>query len=470
MNGNYEAALRKLGKACASGERQGRIFLLLAKVQIAVGRYDEALAILQRIIEKGDDNKNQAHLLAARVFAEKNNTDLALHHWQAVEAEYPAISLRGQVATLSRAERHEEVMAIARRVAKASPPLNAEARQEILYAGGRAAYHNQEYEASLRMLGQAYDAAPSGALAPEIKAWRHDVAEIDRPWWLGAQTGFLYDSNVYLDPIFQDPAHAVASGKSDSAFLAEAWGGGRAWRGENGLELGFTGKAQTVAFFQQTEASSSYWAPGAYLGWGKAAWGFRVPYQFYYYYRGARKDDWSRMHSLTPYLYWQMTKSFKTFFSLILFERQYFDGRSGSLHGGLAVDHILTFARKDDYIRLGYRVDQEDAYDDISGYRGYEATLGAGCLLLEGLKLEADLTWAHYDYDPRQEWTLAYEPFERKDEQMRLTVQLIQRLPGWWRLTLSYYYINNDSNVEGPGISPYDYYKNVASFMVTKYF
>jgi hypothetical protein len=469
LEGKDPAALGKVAQARALDPADARLKALQAELLIRLGRPEEALKLCKELSAQ-DPGDIQAPVLAARALAALGRLPQALDRLKPVEASQPGLAIRVQIDLLSRAGKYEEVLAAVRRAEAMGPALTLMERQEIFFAGGRAAYRNQDNQESLRLLDQAYDLAPRSNLAREIKAWRHDVKLGDRFWYLGAQAGFLYDSNVYLDPIFDDPAHATVSGRSDSAWLAEAWGGSRLKRWSNGLELGVTAHAQMVAYFKETEATASYLSPGAYLAWGRAKWGFRLPYRFYYYYRGARKDDWSRMHSFTPYVYWQMTSHLKTYFSVILFERQYFDGRSGAVHGGLAIDHVWSFDRKSNYLRLSYRVDQEDAYDDISGYTGLELTLGAGRQLFENLKIEADMTWAHYNYNNRPEWTLDYQVFQRKDEQLRLSLQLVYSLPQWWKLRLNYYYITNDSNVEGQGVSPYDYDKYVVSFLVTKYF
>ncbi len=469
LEGKDQAAYNKVAKARTLAPQDARIEVLQAQLLNNLGRHQEALDLCKELLGK-DPGDLQARVLAAHALAAQGRLSEAQDHLKFLEASHPALTIRVQIDLLSQAGKHEEVLEAVRRAETMGHALAPLERQEILFAGGRAAYRNQQNEESLRLLDRAYALAPNSNMAPDIKAWRQDVKLSDRFWYLGAQAGYLFDSNVFLDPLFDDPAHATASGKSDSAVLTEAWGGARLKRWSNGLEVGVTARAQMVAYFSETEATASFLAPGAYLAWGKAKWGFRLPYRFYYYYRGSRKDDWSRMHSFSPYVYWQMTSNLKSYFSLILFERQYFDGRSGAVHGGLAVDHVWSFDRKSNYVRLSYRVDQEDAYDDISGYTGVEVTLGAGRQLFENLKIAADLTWAHYNYNNRPEWTLDYEVYKRKDEQLRFSVQLIYSLPQWWKLNLNYYYITNDSNVEGQGISPYDYNKYVVSLMVTKYF
>lgn len=464
MNGDAKTALDKLRRAQEIRPGDKRFPLWRVRVLDALGRSDQALALVERLVEKDPETYAPLHFTAAGILWEQGRRGQALEHLRRAESFDKARALRTQMDYLLEDGDYEAAVQAGSRLGAAK----ARERQEILLLIARAQYANYEYPQALDTLTRARRADPSSALVRDIDELERRVRLTDRPWWLGVNAAYQYDSNVFLDPVVEDPAHAVASGRADSALLSEAWGGARLAR-YRGWSLALTAHAQRMDFFRESDASYMYWSPGMLVSWGKARWGVSLSYNFYYYYHEGRMDDWSRIHSVTPAGYWQMTRHLKTYFTVVALERQYFDGRSGANHIGGIVDHVYTFERDSDFVRLSYRYDEELAFDEVSGYRGWEVTLAGGKAVYDGLNLEAGVTYAHYDFDKRQEWTLNYQVFERQDDQIRLYAGLYLKLPDWWQLGLTWYYLKNDSNVQSD-ISPYDYDKYVIMFSVTKNF
>jgi hypothetical protein len=407
----------------------------------------------------------ELRLARADLLAGLGRRQEALDELRAAEADHPREALRRRADILMRAKRFGEA---AEALAELEP-ADSGGRQEVLFLRGRALYLDHDYPAAAAVLERAHTLDPASATARAIRRWREEALRAQRPWWAGASLSWMYDSNVFLDPVFEDPAHAVASGRSDQAWVAEARAGLRLRRwGRTELGIGLSG--QNVEYLELTEAATTHLAPGFYLAGGDASFGWRVPYRFYYYFKGSSHQAYSRIHSLSPHLYWQTFPHLRTYVSGTLLERSYFDGRSGAVHYGGALDLVWQPGDPDDFIRLGARADHEDAYDGESGYRGYEATLAAGAGLSGAFGLSAELTWAQYDFDRREEWTLDFRAFDRRDRQWRLSAQAFWRLPERWRLSLAYYYLANDSNVEPPALSPYDYHKNVVTLTIGKSF
>ncbi|MEW5911416.1 MAG: tetratricopeptide repeat protein [Thermodesulfobacteriota bacterium] len=464
MNGHYQQALDKLDQARRLAPEDKRLTVWKVKVLRALGREKEALALSESLLEQNPRLYGPLHFEAAQILFGQGQAERALGHLRDAESVERVDALLAQMDLLLQAGEYEASATVPKRAGDLKP----RERQDLLLKQALAYYRNYEYDKALHSLAEAKAAAPNSEAIKAINALEKEIKLVDRPWWFGASVSYIYDSNVFLDPLYQDPAHAAASGRSDTAALADVWFGARLARW-NGLSLGFTGQVQYMNYFKETEASYSFWAPGVYLAWGKYRWGFRLPYSFYYYYHTGRMTDWSQIHSFTPMVYWQMTAKLKTYFTAVLLRRTYHDDRSAAYHYGLVIDHVYTLSVPTSYLKLSYRYDVEDADDGISGYAGYEITLAGGRRIWGPVSAEAGLTWARYNYDRRQEWTLNYQEFDRQDDQMRYYLELKWSLPQWWNLKLSSYYINNDSNVQG-SVSPYDYHKYVLMFTVTKYF
>ncbi len=464
MNGDYQKALDRLRRARELRPGDTRFALWQVRVLNALGRQDQALSLTERLVKQAPRAYAPLNFEAANILWGRGQHEKALKHLRRAEAFQKDRALRAQMNLLLGEGEYEAAELVGSRLGEASPG----ARQELLLLTARAQYGNYEYQKALDTLDRARRADPGAGLVREIEALERQVRLADRPWWLGVNAAYQYDSNVFLDPVVEDPAHAVASGRSDSALLSEAWGGVRLGR-LGGWSLALTAHAQRMDYFHQSDASYLFWSPGFSANWGKARWGVSLNYNFYYYYHEGRMEDWSRIHSFTPAVYWQMTRHLKTYFSAVVLERQYFDGRSGANHFGGIVDHVYTFDRDTNFLRLSYRYDEENASDEVSGYKGWEATLAGGRTIYGSLSFEAGVTYAHYDFDKRREWTLGYQIFERQDDQVRYFASLNLKLPRWWRLGLSWYYLNNDSNVQSE-ISPYDYSKYVIMLTASKNF
>jgi tetratricopeptide (TPR) repeat protein len=465
MNGKVDTALAKLEKAQRLAPAEPRLAMLRVQVLADTGRVPKALELSGRLLERDPRTYGRLYFLRAELLSRQGRAQEAEEALRAAEAVQTGKALRRQAEIFMQTKRYGRAAEVLARLERIEPG----ARQETLFLRAQALYLNRDYPGALALLDRAHDLDPASAAARSIERWRQEARRADRPWWLSASLGWMYDSNVFLDPVFEDPAHAVASGRSDQAWVAEAGGGARLQR-VGPVELGLTFRGQNVEYFQETEASTTYLAPGFYLGGGHASFGWRVPYSFYYYFKGSTHQAYSRIHALNPYAYWQLSTNLRTYISGTLLERKYFDDRSGALHWGGATDLVWELDRPEDFLRLGARADVEDAYDDESGYRGYEATLAAGKGLTRSLSLTAELTWARYDFDRRPEWTLDFRDHDRQDQQWRFNFEARWRLPGWWRLSLAYYHLRNDSNVEPPEVSPYDYHKNVVSFTISKSF
>lgn len=464
MNGDHDQALVKLRQAQKLNPGNPQYAMWEVRLLGALGQSDQALGLCERLIKQDPRAYAPLRFHAANILWGRQQHQRAISHLRQAERHQPARSVRTQMNLLMEEGDYEACALTGQRLKQASP----ETRQEIMLLAARARYNNYQYDQALDQLSAARKLVPKSELVKEIDALEKQVRLTDRPWWLGGNVAVKYDSNVFLDPVVDDPAHAVASGRDDFASMYEVWGGVRLGRWQ-GWTLALTAHVQRMDYFTESEASYMFWAPGVYLSWGKAKWGFSLAYNFYYYYHEGRMDDWSRIHSLTPSVYWQMTQHLKTYFSMVGLERQYFDGRSGALHFGGIVDHVYTFDQRSDFVRLSYRYDVEDAYDNISGYKGIEVTVALGRRIYGNLSGEVGATYAHYDYDKRQEWTLNYQVFERQDDQLRFFMSLYYRLPNWWQIGLNWYSLNNDSNVE-TGTSPYDYNKYVIMLNFSKSF
>ncbi len=461
---DYTAADEKLDQAARLEPENVRILTLKARVAKALGRPDEALVGYRALMAKPGAEPSLG-FEAADLLASQKRYDEALDQYRKIEETDQVRSLK------SRAEILIKLWRFSRAVKVLSTPVEAPARdrQELLFLRGKALYWNRNYEEALVVLTRAKVLDPESDLVGKIGEMAESIRRDDRPWYAGVSTTLMYDSDVFLDPDYDQPANAVTSGRSDGAFQADVWLGSRIVRSQ-GVSLGAIFQAQYLTYFKETEANWSYFSPGLYLAKTNTEWGFRLPYAFYYYYSSQDFRDNSAIHSLNPSLYWQITPKFLTQVYGYFQVKKFFEKDSDSLYYSLGASHRLTLNKSTNYLSLSYQYSLEDHEDDESGYQGFEATFSGGYEIVDSVNFYGSLTGAYYDYNTRPEWTLDYAVVDRNDFQIRLYAQVSWAVHPTWYLNLGYNFIWNDSDVSGDGIAPYDYNKSTVAFRITKTF
>jgi len=457
LDGDYEAAIDKVTRAHFLAPSDLRIIKLRAQILWLQGHKKEALAGLEYFLTKNPELYYKLHMEAAHYCRDLKKYEEAMEHLRAAEKVDSVRALKEQGHILMRVKEYE----LAAQAYDKIDTENEKDKQESLYFSALASYSNFDYPTALSRLEKARSLAPDSSLFKDIEALTKSVSHANRPFWAGVSAGLMYDDNIFIDPVLENPANAVASGLADQAFLGEVWFGGRIGR-ISGVDVGLTGKAQIVEYSDEADGNSAFWAPGAYLGRYTGKWGFTLPYN-YYNYSVAGEEERVRVHSFTPSIYWQTSERFRTDLSGLFQGRNYLDGSSGVVHYGVGLGHTLTFSNPNEFFRLSYRYDIDDADDGESGYSGYEIGISGGAKIFGFMSLQASVAFAHFDYDQRQEWTANWEIIERKDNQFRSFVQLNMEVSESSKVSLSYYYIGNDSDLSSGDLDPYDYNKNLIS-------
>jgi len=461
---DYTAALEKLKMAAQLEPENVRILTLKARVAKSLGLNEEALAEYRSLLSNPEADPSLGFELA-NLLVTMRRYDEALDQYRAMERVDRVRSLKNRAELLIKMWKFSKAV----EVLSGPGPSSVQDRQDFLYLKGKSLYWNRSYDEALASLDEAKALDPDSGLVKKIEEMSESIRRDNRPWYAGVSTTLLYDSNVYLRPDLDQPANAVASGRSDGAFQADVWLGSRLFR-HKGISMGATLQAQYVTYFEVTEGNWAFWAPGLYLAKTNTEWGFRLPYAFYYYYSSGDLQDNVAIHSFNPSFYWQITPKFLTQLYGYFQVKDFFQAESDSIFYGLGASHRLTLNKNANYLSLRYQYSLEDYEDDESGYQGFEATLSGGYEIIKSLTFYGSLTGAYYDYQERPEWTLDYAVIDRNDFQVRLYAQISWEVHPTWYLNLGYHFIWNDSDVSGNGINPYDYNKTTLAFRITKTF
>lgn len=466
LDGYRGPALAALDMAFALAPNDLRVAGLKARVLADLGKPEKALAFCRGLLREDPVHFGELNFQIAYVHLGQTDYPMAFQALEAASQTHPARAWREIGQLWSRLNHPREA---ARAYGKALK-VDRDNRAELMLLLARAKYDDLDYLAARALLRQVHGDRPGSFIGKGAEALAKQVDLADRPWWLGLSLGGLWDSNVYVDPLVADPARAVVTGQADFAWQAGAWGGVRLVRSGR-FNAGLSLYASRTDYLERTSGSYAYLAPGLYAGWGRGDWGWRVSYVYYHYTNSGEQDDYAQMHYLMPTLYWWAHPRLVNYFTLALAERDYYNNAfSGALYGSLAGDHRWFFShQRKTYLKLTWQLEREDAYDKVSGYDGYLAGVGVGGKSgAFGFSLTA--YFIHYDYDRRQEFTLDYAWFKRRDDQYKLALSAWCALGKWWTLTLSAYALHNDSNVASGSNNPYDYDKNQISLTLSKSF
>jgi hypothetical protein len=289
-----------------------------------------------------------------------------------------------------------------------------------------------------------------------------------RPWRASLTFMIQYDDNVFRDPLQDNPTLVSPGGKSDFAFTGRFNYSYRLHRTKKS-SAGLTAALSNTSYFDLTDSNYAYWSVGGFYNFQGKKWGFRLPYEFAYYYSRSSLTRRLTSHSVYPALYWDMTPRLRTEINGLLQRRLYFGPEPDITRWGLGAVHFLYFGSALKHLRLGYRVDQDIDSDKRSGYTAYQVALGCAWPIWGPFRLDAAATYTRYDHDERIEALLANgrgAPFARLDNQYGIALQLFYAPSDAWQLVLGYNYTYNDSNLTASdNFDPYDFRQNLVWLM-----
>ncbi len=466
LDENYEAALPKLDRAHRLAPLDMQIILLKAKVLALLKRHEEAVAYFDQLVTKDPKSYGVLRFEAAYMLMDMGRIDEALKHLKAAEKLDFIRALKEQGLALMRFDRFDEAIAALKRLGEAKP----EVKQEFSYLIAQAFFKQRKYNKALDALKIARSLAPASPLIKDIDAFEEMIKgqkRADRPWWVAANAGFQYDTNLYLNPLEDNPAAEPTRDVADSCVLSGLNFGYRVARVEE-VEFGLTAGAQRVDYWQESDANYAFWSLGAYVSRSWSNWGVRVPYSFTYFYATADMEDRVKLNSVAPYFYWLIAPNLRTEIYGLYQNRQYFDGSPDIDRWGLGLGQFLFLGEPTKYLRFNARYDVELAEDDESGYQAYEFTFGGGRPIWGPLSFDLGLTLAKYTYDPKTSYYGDTRPgpggglFIREDTQWRLAAQVACRLNPLAQFSVAYFFTTNNSNVDGgDDFDPYEFSKSV---------
>jgi tetratricopeptide (TPR) repeat protein len=468
LSHRLEQAQTKLQKAVELAPGRTDIAVLLAEVLESKGLKSQAIEIYQKISEQqpGIDRNLSLHL--AYLLIDEGKYQKAFEQFEALAKVDPQRSRKEKALLLIRLERYEQALKVLAQLPQDDPQIAYLTAQTHMYTG--------DYALAQKKAEQALTRNPPEPINRHLKSLLsaiEDYQRAERPvqGWLTLE--MRYNDNVFQDPTDDNPSFVPPRNKDDMSIYSSLLLHGFAYQGRQS-NLVITAGAKYEGYFELGDASYAAWNVGAFYEYYSAHWGFKIPYEFEYFYARNDLTERAEVHTLRPLLYWQMTPRFRTEFHGLLQRRIYKDDQPHSTRWGGGLLHYLLISGWDQYLRLGYRAIVDDAEDDQNGYRFYEIMVGGKTNLWGPFSLDIGLAYDHFRYDQRPEPYLigSLGPEQaviiRKDDQFRFTAQLFYRTSKRWVMVLGYTYTNNNSNVNvDNGFDPYRFDQNLVFLRFT---
>ncbi len=467
LDEKYPDALAKVEQALDLQPDDPRFIYLKLDILRELKRPRAAIAFLKTLLARDPQKLGYLAFDLGYLYVSRKQYEPALEQFKWAERVDRQRSLREQALLYMRMRKYHQALELIKQL--------DQDQVDTKYLLAQALYQNQQFDQAREAVARALAMKPSPRQARDLKGLQEviDAAQrAARPWQASLSLAVQYDDNVLRNPLQDNPALSLPGGKGDYAVRTVFNFGYRLYQAGTS-QAGLTAALGSINYFDLTDSNYAYWTLGGYYSYQAKSWGVRVPFDFSYYHAGGALSSQLSAYTLAPVLYWDMTASFRTEFNGTLQRRIYFSDESNITRWGLGLTHYYYIRKPLTHIRLGYRLDQDLADDDRSGYLAYQLLLGGAVPLWGPLSLDLALTYTHYDHDRRPEFMLRDAqgnygvPFERKDDQYGVLLQIFYTVNRQCQLVLGYSYTYNDSNLNLVGdVDPYNFRQNLVWLML----
>lgn len=313
---------------------------------------------------------------------------------------------------------------------------------------------------------RAYDQRLGAAALGSYQPLRLSESE-PRRWNLSFLTGFEYDSNVPLTPVFSGLGGNIE--KEDSRWVVGLFGDYRLVQEEDEV-LGVTASAYTNFHFDLDQFDVQNYATSAYYNWADGDWITGVTYSFgetvlagsqfatSHRLTASRTKRWGDSgHSTAFYEY-----EFLDLAGLTLIPAQNRTGHTNSV-GFTQAWYIgpQNLGR----IYAGYRFDHTNAYGNDFDMSSHMVNARVEYPIFQDLVVDAEARqfWDEYSNDN----SLDFFERSREDQRLELRAGIQKYINQNTSLRFDYTYVDSDSNVANLfGVDFYSYQKHVLSALL----
>lgn len=485
--GSYQEAITSLEKAIELEPGNLEFHYYLGLTYSAMERYEEALGVFGRIVEKEPVTFRKASFEIAAVYARQKQYHKTIDTLSLVQEIAPE-DIRIYLEKGYAFQKLQQYDLAIENFNKAKD-LEPEILQLISYNIGAAHFEAEAFDKAEEMFTKAIEVNPATAIAQNARQAivnARGAKKARRSWYLSGSFNWSFDDNVLQKALEQAAVVSPTGATLDEADLFQTLivRGGYKLLNRKDLELGAGYTLYCTGYRDLIDSNILGHIPHLYLSYNRHPFYFRVPYEFSYYRTGGKEngqdlglyltfgsdsDKKLKMHALSPSLTIVEPHNLKSEITFAYQDKDYLDDvTSDAGQFSIGIVQYYKFLDRDIYPRAGYKYGSEDADQGISSYTYHQVLVG----------LASALPW----WKTRGDISLTYEktgfhnnPFylvtgEREDKKYILALSVAKPLSDIFQLAFTFSHTRNDSNVSSSGIDPYKFKKNVYGLMITALF
>ena len=460
---NYDEALAQIQEAISEDPSNLEYQHVLGVVYARSQRVEEAELVFSTLIKEDEERFRKVYFDLADLYMQQKKDELALEMARKARPVDPARSEYLVGALSMRLKNFERASESFDRAAQLSPELAIRARTQqavALYYLGKARKAQEVLKALLQKPIPPDKAEEVKRLLESIEP----TAKALKPWQITASFGFVYDSNLFQNPVGQNAPPADVKDEDDSGFLVSA-GGRYTFYDNDGVKLGAAYNHYQLTYLQHHDQDLIGARPSLFLQWEQSPYYLNVDYVYSHFWLGS--DTFVHVNSVFPSFVVLHGDRWRTVTTSGIEGLLYQDETPDTVHGFLGLTEMYMLRQGLGHIRAGYLADFNKLMPEESGdYMSNIAMLGFQWPVWEDkwfIDIAGQYVWRNYDFDPAFSLTK-----ERSDDEQDLIVQLNGRLTSYLLLTVLVQQTWNDSNIENDqDFDPFNYRRTVTSCMLT---
>ena len=477
----YQDALRSLRKAIELDPSNLEFHYYLGLTYNAMKQYEDALSVFESIVDQEPVRFRKVYFEIAAVYSTQKEYQKAIDTLSLVEdidPKEPRIYLEKGYA-YQRLKDYNKAIENFNTAKDVYPKFT----QIAYYNIASVHFEAEEFDRAEEMFNKAIAVNPNTAIAQNARQSLINIKgarKARRPWYLSASLSYGYDDNVFLKPLEQVDIVSATGDVLDEGdeFQTFFLSGGYKLINQKNFEIGAGYSLYCAGYEDLTDNNVLGHIPHLYLQYNDHPFYFRFQYDFSYYYTGGKEnganglflafgsgsDDKLRMHSFMPTFTIIEPHNLSTVFSFSYQDKEYLDDITpdASYYSGNIIQSY-KIPNKQCYLRIGYKYGNEDAVDEVSSYYYHQGHIGLASSLFLGVWCDISITYEKTYFDRNPAISLVGE---RRDNKYMGTISLSRKISDIFRLTFSYNYTNNDSNVIIDEMDPYEFKKNVYTLTI----
>ena len=483
---DYEESLKSFKKAIELNPSNFEFHYYLGLTYSAMKRYEDALMVFESIVDKEPVRFRKVYFEIAGVYSRQKKYQKAIDTLSLVEGidpKEPLIYLEKGYG-YQRLKDYDKAIENFNKAKDLDPKFTQIAYYNIavLY------FETEEFDRAEEMFYKAIEVNPNTAIAQNARQGITNIKgarKARKPWYLSASLTYGYDDNVLLKPLEQADIISATGEvlEEEDEFQTFFLRGGYKFINRKDFEIGAGYSLYCTGYEDLTDNNVLGHIPHLYLQYRGHPFYFRFQYDFSYYYTGGKEngqdkglfltfgsdsDEKLRMHSFLPTFTIVEPYNLNTVFTLSYQDKEYLDGLTpDASHYSGNIVQSYKIPNRQCYLRIGYKYGNEDSTEESSSYYYHQGLLGLSSSLFWGVWCDIFIAYEKTYFDRNPAISLVGE---RRDSKYMGAISLSRDISNIFRLSFSYNYTNNDSNVTKDGMDPYEFEKNVYSLMITGVF